>query len=163
MKAWSPAAVVLTLAALASLAALPAAARRPNAPRAAKPAAPRPAAADTAVQARHLTVYYFHGNARCVSCRRIEAYSHEAIRTAFAKELGSGRLAWRVVNVEEKGNEHFVKDYALYTKSVVLVDETAGRQVRWMNLEKVWQLLQDKPGFLRYVQEGVRAYLDPKS
>jgi len=103
--------------------------------------------------------YYFHTTYRCASCRTIEAYSREAIETAFANEIKDGRLVWKVVNVEVKGNEHFVKDYGLYTKSLVLVNEVRGKRVQWKNLEKVWQLLQDRDKFLRYVQDETRGYL----
>jgi len=103
--------------------------------------------------------YYFHTDYRCASCRQIEAYSHAAIDSAFAAELASGRLVWRLVNLDEKGNEHFVKDYALFTKSLVVVEEAKGQRVRWKNLAKVWELLPNKAAFYGYVQDEVRAYL----
>ena len=68
----------------------------------------------------------------------------------------------RVVNVEEKGNEHFVKDYQLFTKSVVLIDERNARPVAWKNLPKVWELLNDKDRFVSYIQRETRAYLAPE-
>ena len=111
--------------------------------------------------ARRVVACYFHTTQRCASCRRIEAWSREAIETAFADELKEGRLVWRMINFEEKGNEHFVKDYKLFTKSLIVIDEDRGRPVRWTNLDKVWQFLQNKPKFLRYVQEETRAYLAP--
>ena len=111
------------------------------------------------VHPRRVIAYYFHTTYRCASCRAIEAYSREAIESAFAEQLKDGRLVWKVVNVEVKGNEHFVKDYGLYTKSLILVNEARGKPTQWKNLEKVWQLLQDKQKFLRYVQDETRAYL----
>jgi hypothetical protein len=115
------------------------------------------------VRSHRVIAYYFHTTLRCASCRAIESYSREAIDTAFADEIADGRLVWKVVNIEVKGNEHFAKDYALYTKSLVLVDEVRGKPAQWKNLEKVWQLLQDKPRFLRYVQDETRAYLSERS
>jgi len=115
------------------------------------------------VRTQRVIAYYFHTTQRCASCRTLEAYSREAIESAFADQLKDGRLVWRVVNTDVKGNEHFVKDYALYTKSLVLVSETRGKPARWKNLEKVWQLLQDKPAFLRYVQDETRSSLGPLS
>jgi len=108
-------------------------------------------------------VYYFHTRARCVSCRKIEALTHQAIEAAFAKELGDKRLTWEVVNIEDPPNRHFVQDYKLYTKSVVVVDSVGGDQVRWKNLEKVWQLLQNERAFLTYIQDEVRGYLQGPS
>jgi hypothetical protein len=139
-------------------------AAQPAAPAAAQPAAPAYAAVVAPSALAHRVIaLYFHTTYRCASCRAIEANSREAIETAFAEELKSGRLVLRTVNIEDKGNEHFARDYKLFTKSLVLIDEVNGRQLQWKNLEKVWQLLQDKPAFLRYVQMETRAYLTPRS
>jgi hypothetical protein len=122
------------------------------------PAHGKPAAATPRV-----TAYYFHTTQRCASCRKLEAWSHEAIDSAFAGPLRDGRLVWKVVNVEAKGNEHFVEDYGLYTKSLVLVREEGGKSSRWKNLEKIWPLLQDKKAFYKYVQDETRTMLGPGS
>ena len=119
--------------------------------------------ATTAVAPQTLDVevvaYYFHGNLRCRTCRTIEAYSEEAIRSEFADELGSGRLAWRVVNVEEPENEHFVKDFELVTRSLVLTEYEDGEVIHWENLKQVWQLVRDKEQFLDYVHSSTREFL----
>ena len=47
--------------------------------------------AEIAAPDRTLIVYYFHGNKRCNTCRTIEAYTEEAIRTGFPNELRSGQ------------------------------------------------------------------------
>jgi hypothetical protein len=125
-------------------------------------AAQKPALVTPSVHAHRVVAYYFHTTSRCASCRAIEAYSREAIESAFAAELKDGRLVWLPVNVEVKGNEHFVKDYQLYTKSLILVNEVRGKPAQWKNLERVWQLLQDKDKFLRYVQDEARAYLSAR-
>lgn len=106
-----------------------------------------------------VVAYYFHGNVRCMTCRAIEAYAHEALETAFPESLRSGELEWRVLNVEQPGNEHFIQDYELSTRSVVLVDTVGGQQKEWKNLRRVWELVRDKPAFLAYVQDETRTYL----
>jgi hypothetical protein len=125
------------------------------------PPAATAAPADAAT--RLIRVYYFRTTNRCVSCRKIESFTDEAIRSGFAQELTDGKLAWQVVNIQEAGNEHFAKDYQLATKSVVVVDEVGGKQVRWKNLAKIWELLNDQPTFARYVQDEVRQYLEKRS
>jgi len=126
-------------------------------------AAEAPTVVTPSVRPHRVIAYYFHTTSRCASCRAIEAYSREAIESAFADEIKDGRLLWKVVNIEVQGNEHFVKDYSLYTKSLVLVNEVRGKPAEWKNLEKVWQLLLDKPKFLRYVQDETRGYLTERS
>jgi hypothetical protein len=122
-------------------------------------------ASDSAKEGRHapnspkVIAYYFHTTFRCSSCRKIEAYSHEAIESGFSKELKDGTLEWRVINVEESGNRHFVDDYRLFTKSLILVRLNNGKQKEWKNLMKVWELLRNKEAFVRYVQDELRSYL----
>ena len=103
--------------------------------------------------------YYFYGDVRCATCRAIEAYSREAIELAFSSELKAGTLQWRTVNVQEPGNGHFVDDYKLVTRSLVLVDVSSGGPGAWKNLDAVWSLVRNKEAFQKYVRDEVRAFL----
>jgi hypothetical protein len=103
--------------------------------------------------------YYFHTNTRCSTCIKIEAYSKEAIEKGFPYELKNGTLEMRVVNYENPENQHFMKDYKLVSKSLVLVNVVDGKQTEWMNLKMVWQLTGHKDAFLNYVRKEVRGYL----
>jgi hypothetical protein len=104
--------------------------------------------------------YYFHTTLRCSSCHKIEQYTQGAIKEYFAKEIESGELEYKVINIEKKGNEHFFQDYKLYTKSVVLSLVKAGKEVKWKNLDKVWHLLRDKDKFYQYIKTKVQKFLD---
>ena len=103
--------------------------------------------------------YYFHGTFRCSTCRTIEQYSHNAIQMYFAKELGDGRLEFRPVNVEEPENKHFIQDYQLVTRSLVLSLVSDGRETKWKNLPDVWKLVRDKDKFFQYVKDEVEKFL----
>jgi hypothetical protein len=110
--------------------------------------------------ARQIVATYFHGDVRCATCKKLEAYSRAAIEKAFAAELADGRLVFRTVNTDREENAHFVTDFSLVTRSLVLTDEAGGKVVRWTNLDKIWQLVRDEPAFSAYVVDGVRGYLD---
>jgi hypothetical protein len=45
-----------------------------------------------------------------VTCRTIEQRARETIESAFAADLASGRLVWRVLNMEKKEYEHSATD-----------------------------------------------------
>ena len=110
--------------------------------------------------AQHKVVaYYFHTNTRCSTCIKIEQYSHEAIEQGFPNELKNGALEMRVVNYEQPENRHFIQDYKLVSKSLVLVNTIDGKQTEWTNLKMVWQLTGRKDAFLNYVRKEVRSYL----
>jgi hypothetical protein len=108
---------------------------------------------------RKLVVYYFHTTFRCQSCNMIEQYTKEAIQGGFAEEIKDGRIEMKIINVEEKGNEQFAKDYKLYTKSVIVSDVRNGKETTWKNLEKVWQLLGDQNKFKEYIQTEIKTFL----
>ena len=124
-----------------------------------------PGAPTAASPARHeIVVSYFHGDFRCATCKKIEAYAREAVEKTFAKELATGRLAFKAVNIDRAENEHFIHDYSLVTRSLVVTEETDGKVVRWTNLDKIWELVRgDQQAFTDYVAAGVRAYLGPAS
>lgn len=108
-------------------------------------------------------VYFFDSDKECTTCEKLEAYAFEAITSQFADELAAGELQWQLINTDEPQNEHYLMEYGLYTKSVVLVDMEAGRQNRWENLEQLWELVYDKPAYLEYIGEHTRAYLETPS
>lgn len=120
-------------------------------------------AAPSVVMPQRLIVYYFHTSQRCISCRKLEAFTAEAMQTRFATELAAGRVDFRIVNYEREENAHYVREYQLYTKSVVVVDERNGVEVGWKNLPKVWQLLNDKGKFIDYVAAETKAMLKAQS
>lgn len=111
------------------------------------------------IPAHKVIAYYFHTNARCSTCKKIEEYSKEAILEGFKTEIRNGTLELRIVNYEEPENRHFIKDYKLVTKSLILVNTFDGEEFEWTNLKLVWQLTGNKKAFLNYVREEVRNYL----
>jgi hypothetical protein len=115
----------------------------------ARVAAPAATSADT-------LVYYFHATTRCATCRTIEAYARETVTSAFATDLQARRLVWQPVDVQEPANQHFIRDFRLYTRSVVVVD--AKDPKRFKVLDRVWELVHDKAAFQRYVEQEIRAF-----
>lgn len=117
--------------------------------------------AGTAVGAK-VVVHYLHGSARCSNCLKFEKWGKEAVDTAFAGELKSGRLEWRVFNTDEEAHAHYVEDFQLYTKAIVVGEMKDGKLARWKNLDKIWDLLGDEAAFKAYVTAETRAFLDGK-
>jgi hypothetical protein len=100
-------------------------------------------------------VYYFHGDARCPTCYKLEAYAKEALDTHFSDELAAGQIVWQVVNVDQPQNAHYIQDYKLVTKSVVLSSVANGKEAKWENLDRVWQEVGDKQAYLEYVRDSI--------
>lgn len=109
--------------------------------------------------AAKVIAYYFHGTARCPTCYKLEQYSEEAIETNFKDVLASGKLEFKVVNVEDKGNEHYASDYQLYTKSLVISLTENGKEVKSKNLAKIWDYAGNKQKFFDYVTSEIKDFL----
>ena len=107
------------------------------------------------VNGAHVIAYYFHGHMRCPTCHKLEQYSKEAIESNFKDALASGKLEFKVVNVEDKGNEHYGKDYQLYTRSLILSLVKDGKETKWNNMNKIWEYVGNKQRFIDYVKSGV--------
>ena len=125
------------------------------------------AVADTSVFADSSTavvdrmiVTYFHGDRRCATCQKLESYSHEAIVDGFEEELKSGSLVWRTVNYDDDANKHFIDDYKLYTKALILSQMSDTVEISWLNLDKIWQLVGDKEEYVDYVQKRTRSFME---
>ena len=106
-----------------------------------------------------VVAYYFHVNVRCATCRAIESYSKEVIHQRFAREIADGTVEWRLVNVQSPENRHFVQDYQLFTKSLVLALFKDGRQERYKILNDTWELVGNKASMQKYVEKEVRSFL----
>lgn len=92
---------------------------------------------------------------RCPTCYKLEQYSKEAIEANFKDALASGTLEFKVVNIDDKGNDHYATDYQLYTKSLILSLVKDGKQTKWINLDKIWEYVGNKQRFIDYVKSGV--------
>ena len=110
-------------------------------------------------QSVKVIAYYFHGSFRCSTCTNMEKFSREAIETNLKDDLTSGKLEFKAVNVEDRGNEHFVNDYKLYTKSLILSMLKDGVEVKSKNLDKIWEFAWNKQKFIDYVTGEMNAFV----
>lgn len=164
-EAAAPAPAVIEPVAATEDAAVPAPAAPVAAP---KPRAEKPTVAEkpkeavpAAVTPQHKVVaMYFHGDVRCVTCRKVEAYAREAVEEGFREQVAAGLVEFRPVNVDREENKHFIQDYQLMNKSVVVVDEAGGSVTRWVKLDNVWGLVGNREAYFLYVQDAVRAYVE---
>lgn len=101
-----------------------------------------------------LFVYYFHGNKRCMTCNRIEALTKEALQAKFAGQLADGKLIFRSVNLDEPPNEHFIKDFQLTARTVVMQ-----KNGKFERFDEVWDLVGEPAKFTGYIQSGVEKML----
>ena len=122
-----------------------------------------PAAATTPAvpEPDHLVlVTYFTSDQRCPTCLKIERQTRAALDGGFAPELAAGTVRFRTVNFDRPENKHFIDDYGLAFKTVVVSEQHQGRETRWEKYDRVWDLVDEPEAFAAYLQAGIRSQLE---
>lgn len=105
-------------------------------------------------------VYFFYNDVYCDTCEKLEGYALEAVQVNFADELVAGILQWRSLDMTTVENEHYADDFGLYSKSIVLVKLDGESEIRWENLEDIWDLVYDKEAYGVYIETSLRSFMD---
>ncbi|HNR13491.1 MAG TPA: nitrophenyl compound nitroreductase subunit ArsF family protein [Thermodesulfobacteriota bacterium] len=113
----------------------------------------------SAQPADKVVVYYFHSDMRCPTCHKIEQYTKAAVETSFAEEIKTGLVEFAVINTDRDENSHYLKDYQLYTKSVIVSLVKQGKEQKYKNLAKIWNLVGNKEQFSEYIKTEINTYL----
>ena len=111
------------------------------------------------VNSPDVLVYYFHNSVRCIRCKKFEAYTQQVLNENVAGPLKEGRIQWKMLNVDNPENEHFINDYKLITKSVVLARLQNGKETEWKNLQKIWQVVDDEAAYKDYIKDEILSFL----
>jgi hypothetical protein len=126
-------------------------------------AIPQVAMAQSPAKPSHRVVAcYFHRTVRCPTCQRIGAYIEESLETGMADEMSEGRVEWVMIDFQNPKNERYTRGYRITGPTLVITDIRDGKVVAWKAAPKVWSLVGKKDAFFKYVQDEVRAYLDPR-
>lgn len=115
-------------------------------------------AAQEAAQSK-LMVYYFHRTMRCPSCLLLEELTKQAVSSGFEKELKTGRIELKIINIDEPAQAHFEKDYALEFQSVVLSSVENGKETSFKNLPLIWDYLEDEDKLVSYILNEIKALI----
>lgn len=108
---------------------------------------------------KKVIVYYFHGDFRCHTCTEIERLTKKAVNLGFAGKLKDSTVEIKVINFDRQENSHYMQDYKLDIKSVIISEFNGSKVVRWKNLPKIWDYYNDEKVFIKYIQDEVKGYL----
>lgn len=110
--------------------------------------------------ATKLVVYFFSEGKECTTCEQIPLYTRAALEGNFANELKSGAIVWCAIDVDEPRNAHYIDEYQIFAKTIVLSRIADGKQTRFKNLVRIWDYVNDKTAFIDFVSKEIRAELD---
>jgi len=112
------------------------------------------ATADSQDATPRLAAIYFHATHRCPTCKKIEAYSHEALQP----DIDGGKLTWETADYTAPENEALVNKLQVLTSTVVMVEKRGGQIVRWKNLEQVWDHTDNQSEFIDFMHDAWRDF-----
>jgi len=106
---------------------------------------------------------YFHRTERCPTCQKMGSYSEEAVKAAFADEIKEGKVAFYSIDFQAAKNAKYVNAYGITGPTLIVAKISDNKVVSRRNLEDIWEHVRDKPAFLQYVQENVKAALGERT
>ena len=107
-----------------------------------------------------VVVYYFHGTKRCGTCNKMERLTAEVINDRFSERRRDGSVAFRAVNLESDATRHFITEFELASKAVVMVERGGGKDLAWRRLDAIWEKIADDAAYTDYIAENLTACLE---
>ena len=71
-----------------------------------------------AMQTDRVEVLYFHGAQRCITCRTIEANTKALLDSLYSKEIASGKIVYKIIDISKKENEPIADKYEVTWSSL---------------------------------------------
>jgi hypothetical protein len=106
-----------------------------------------------------IEILYFHATIRCHACLTIEEYTGNILKTRFQKEMDNGLFKFNSIDFLEEKNEHYQQDYQIDTQSLILSKKEDGKEVKWKNLDKIWDYYYDFNKFEKYITEEINQFI----
>jgi hypothetical protein len=110
-----------------------------------------------------VVVTYFTSDVRCASCRKIEALTRRTVEERFALDLARGGIRFETLNIDKPENKHFIQDYELAFKTVVISYSMNDETFEWKKMDDVWKLLNAPDKFMDYLSVPIAEALKANS
>jgi len=122
--------------------------------------APReyPTSDTPSVAVDRVEVVYFHRTQRCYSCLYAGDGIRYTVETYFKDELASGKVTFKVLNVEDKENAAIVKKYGAFTSSLFINTIRDGTD-HIEEVRDIWFLLGNDEAFVEAVRSKIEKSL----
>lgn len=104
-------------------------------------------------KAERLEVLYFHATTRCEGCLAIESNITNSLNLLYSKELKDSSITFKSIDFQEEENERFMDKYKFDTQTLILSKKVNGKEVKWKNLDKIWDYSSDFEKFQSYIHK----------
>lgn len=112
----------------------------------------------SSIMADSVEIIYFHRAQRCYSCIYAEQGTRYTMETYFRDELASGKLIFKVVNIEDKKNATIAKKYGAFTSSLFTNAIKNGAD-HIEEVKEIWFVLGNDKAFVEVVRSKIEENL----
>jgi hypothetical protein len=105
----------------------------------------------TAAKSGKVEAYYFHFNARCVTCKTVEAEAKADIEMLYPELVKSGKVSFKAVNLDEPSSKAIAEKLGVNGQTLLLVNGTQkinitneGFMYARSNPEKLKEIIKEK-------------------
>jgi hypothetical protein len=105
----------------------------------------------TAGKPGKVEAYYFHFNARCVTCKTVEAEAKADIEMLYPELVKSGKVSFKAVNLDEPSSKAIAEKLGVNGQTLLLVNGTQkinitneGFMYARSNPEKLKEIIKEK-------------------
>jgi hypothetical protein len=120
--------------------------------------APTPDSDGPSGAADSVEVVYFHRTRRCYACQYAEDVTRSALETHFGDELGSGRLTFQSVDVQNAENAAIIGKYGAYSSSL-FVNAIRDGSDHIEHVTAIWHLIGNDEAFVSTVRNTIERSL----
>lgn len=107
-----------------------------------------------------IEVLYFHATIRCEGCLAIEDFTKKSVKSKFANEIKNGKVVLKSLDFLQPKNEHYQKKYNFYVQTLIISKKVKGKEVKWKNLDKIWDYSSNYQQFQDYVEKEIKNLLN---
>lgn len=105
-----------------------------------------------------IDIIYFHATLRCQTCLSIEEFIKKSVELSFEKELKDSTLTLKSLDFLQSENEHYQEKYKFDTQTLTLSKKLNGNEVKWKNLDKIWDYVNDFEKFKKYIKKEIKYF-----
>lgn len=88
------------------------------------------------VYSNDVSIFYFHNQARCITCKTVEANTQKVLQTKYNDQLKSGKIKFSIINIDDPKNEAIVIKHKVVTSSLLLTFTDKNGKTQSLNLTK---------------------------
>ncbi|MBF0314151.1 MAG: hypothetical protein HQK52_12100 [Oligoflexia bacterium] len=111
-------------------------------------------------KSKYVDGLYFHSTNRCMTCNLMEGYIRDVLKDSFNKEIEEGSLTFKSINIDEASSSHYIQDYQLQSISFFLSLKKDGKEVKFENVDKIWQLARNEDAFKKYIKAEIKKFVE---